>query len=109
MRRSLALFAVVIVGAWAVIRHLSDEAQAQPMSHMMSSDIVRSVAIGGGRDLPFAQLRTVMVNQHVGERLDERRLATDRDAIANELAHDGYLAAKVSQPSVTYTTDGAYV
>jgi hypothetical protein len=106
--RTLALLTVMVVfGAWAVIRHLPEVAQADTLS--MDRRLVQSISIDGGRRLPNAAMRAA-VSTKVGDLLDARKLEQDRAAIEAELEQRGYLSARVSPATVTHgPRGGAYV
>jgi outer membrane protein assembly factor BamA len=106
--RSLALLtAVVIVAAWAVIRHPNLTANAEaavdrPVARLAQ---VRSISLDGYR-LASARLREV-IETRPGAQLDTDRLARDRDAMERELTELGYLAARVEPAIVTFDAAGA--
>lgn len=108
MRTLALLTALVVIGAWGLIRHLPEEARADTRP-VIDQRQVQSIAIDGRRGLPISALRAA-VSTKVGELLDDQRLALDRAAIAAELEGRGYLAARVAPASVTYgPRGGAYL
>src|SRR6185503_18188304 len=109
MRTLVLLAALIAAGAWVVIRQLpSKEAQADSLPALPRTE-VQSIAIDGGRTLPYAALRAA-VSTRIGDQLDSRRLERDRAAIEDELEARGYLAARVSAASVTHgPRGGAYL
>jgi hypothetical protein len=107
--RSLALLtAVVIVAAWAMLRHLpntsanAEAAVDRPIARLQE---VRSIALDG-HHLPSARLREAL-ETHPGDQLDTARLARDRGAMERELAGLGYLAARVEPAAITFDAAGA--
>jgi outer membrane protein assembly factor BamA len=107
--RSLAIFmAVVIVAAWAMLRHLpntsanAEAAVDRPIARLQE---VRSIALDGRR-LLSSRLRDVLETRP-GQQLDSARLERDRDAMERELAGLGYLAARVEPGVVTFDAAGA--
>lgn len=106
--RSLLLFlALVVVGAWAVIRHLP-ESQAQAGASTVVGvrpQEIRSVALDG-RNLPLAALRDVLQSKP-GQLVDLAMLARDRAVLEEALVARGYLAAKVDEARVTFGAGGA--
>jgi outer membrane protein assembly factor BamA len=107
MRALAILAALVIVAAWAVIRHPHTTANAEaavnrPVARLQE---VRSVSLDGHR-LALARLREV-IETHPGEQLDTERLGRDRQAMENALADLGYLAARVEPAVVTFDAAGA--
>lgn len=107
--RSLGIFmAVVIVAAWATLRHLpnisanAEAAVDRPIARLQE---VRSIALDGHR-LQSSRLRDVLETRP-GQQLDSARLERDRDAMERELAGLGYLAARVEPGVVTFDAAGA--
>jgi outer membrane protein assembly factor BamA len=122
MRSLILVVAAVAAGAWMAIHYLPGkeaQAQVQPAEvrvqpaeeplRQVGRQIVQSIAIDGGRNVPYAAMRA-RLSTRVGDPLDARRLEQDRSAIEEELAARGYLAAKVAPASVTFGANGgAYV
>lgn len=112
MRSLILVIAALAIGGGLAARYLpAKEAQADEAPAQISTggaQVVRSVAIDGGRNLPYAALRSVLATK-AGDALDAQRLEHDRAALAAELADRGYLAAKVAPASVTFARGGAYV
>lgn len=113
--RWIVVAVVVAAAAWGVLANLPEAATASASGlasphHALapSSNLVRGIALDGGRGLPLAELRAV-IGTKVGAAIDEKQLAADRDAVEAELAERGYLAAKVADPVVTYANGGVYV
>jgi outer membrane protein assembly factor BamA len=100
----LAIATSVALGGWAVIRHLPDEAQADPTRFVRPQEI-QSVSLDG-RDLPLAALRDVLETR-AGELIDMQAVARDRVALEQVLVARGYLAARVVEPRVTFGAGGA--
>jgi hypothetical protein len=100
----VAIVASLALGGWAVIRHLPDEAQADPTRFVRPQEI-QSVALDG-RDLPLAALRDVLETR-AGELIDMQAVARDRLALEQALVARGYLAAHVAEPRVTFGAGGA--
>lgn len=96
--------AFVAGGTWAVIRHLPDDAQAEPTREVRPQEI-QSVSLDG-RDLPLAALRELLATR-AGNLIDLDLLERDRLALADALVARGYLAAQVATPRVTYGAGGA--
>ncbi len=100
--------AVVIVAAWATLRHLpnisanAEAAVDRPIARLQE---VRSIALDGHR-LQSSRLRDVLETRP-GQQLDSARLERDRDAMERELAGLGYLAARVEPGVVTFDAAGA--
>lgn len=106
MRSLLLAVAVAASGAWAVIHHLPEEAEAAGPAR--AADEVQSVALDG-HSLPQAALRALLETKP-GARLDAAALERDRAAIEDALAARGYLSATVAAPAVTHgARGGAYV
>ena len=104
MRVVLVLLLVTVACIALAIRNLPE----QDIVSARTFD-VRSVAIDGGHGLPLAALRSVL-HTEVGRTLEDAALDHDRAALETALEERGYLAAHVSQPSVTYDAQGgAYV
>lgn len=107
--RSLVIFvAVVIVAAWATLRHLpstSANPEAAVNRPIARPQEVRSIALDGHR-LLAARLREVLETRP-GQQLDTARLVRDRDAMERALADLGYLAARVEPAVVTFDAVGA--
>jgi hypothetical protein len=124
MRSLILVVAAVAAGAWIAIHYLpGKEAQAQVQVQpaevrvdpaaapvgQAGRQTIQSIAIDGGRNVPYAALRA-RLSTRVGAPLDAQKLEQDRGAIEDELAARGYLAAKVSPASVTFGAHGgAYV
>src|SRR5690606_19430341 len=104
VRSLLLLLVLAVAGGVAVIRHLPEEAQAEPARVSRPQEIA-SVALDG-RDLPTAALREVLATR-AGELIDLEALARDRRALEAALVARGHLAAKVGEPRVTFGTGGA--
>lgn len=108
MRSIAVLLALTLTGSWAVVEALPEgQVRAEPQAARTQE--VHSISIDGGRGLPIAQLRESMTTK-IGSTVDTATLATDRRAMQATLSARGYLAAKVSDPVVTYgPSGGAYV
>ena len=111
MRSVLTLIAAVAVCALVAVRYLPhNEAKAAripPTSAELRE--VKSIAFAGGWGMPYAALRAQVTTQ-IGELLDDTQLERDRQSIERELNSRGYLAARVTAPSVTHAPEGgAYV
>ncbi|TMQ02927.1 MAG: hypothetical protein E6J90_39405 [Deltaproteobacteria bacterium] len=108
MRSYVVVTAVVVVAAWAMVRHgptttaNAEAAVNRPVARLQE---VRSVSLDGRRLLQ-AQLRGVLETRP-GQQLDSDRLVRDRDAMERALADLGYLAARVEPAVVTFDTAGA--
>jgi hemolysin activation/secretion protein len=105
--RSLLLFlALVVVGAWAVVRHLP-ESQAGAGASVVGvrPQEIRSVSLDG-RGLPLAALRDLL-STRAGDLVDLATLARDRAVLEEALVARGYLAAKVDDARVTFGAGGA--
>jgi Surface antigen variable number repeat len=106
--RAIALLtALVILGAWAVVRHPQTAANAEaavdrPVGRLQE---VRSVSLDGYQ-LSLSRLRAV-IETHPGDQLDTDRLGRDRAAMERALADLGYLAARVEPAVVTFDAVGA--
>lgn len=106
MRTVLILLVLAAIGGYVAFRHLPS-GTAQANRPETPSQQIQSISIDGGRGLPLAALRAVLVS-HPGEQVDDAKLEQDRIALGAELASRGYLAALVRPAVVTYST-GAYV
>jgi outer membrane protein assembly factor BamA len=100
----LTIAASVALAGWAVIRHLPEEAQADPTRFVRPQEI-QSVSLDG-RDLPLAALRDVLETR-AGALIDLQAVARDRLALEQTLVDRGYLAARVAEPRVTFGAGGA--
>jgi hemolysin activation/secretion protein len=105
--RSLLLFlALVVVGAWAVIRHLpASEAKAEASAAAGRPQEIQSVSLDG-RGLPLAALRDVLETK-AGQLVDLATLSRDRAVLEEALIARGYLAARVADARVTFGAGGA--
>jgi outer membrane protein assembly factor BamA len=111
MRSVLTLLAAVAVCALIAVRYLPhNEAKAAEIQAVAApSREVKSIAFAGGWGMPYAALRAAVSSQ-IGEMLDDTQLERDRQAVERELNSRGYLAARVTAPSVTIASEGgAYV
>ncbi len=106
MRTLLILLVLAAIGGYVAFRHLPT-GTAQANKPETPSQQIQSISIDGGRGLPLAALRAVLVSKP-GEQVDDAKLEADRIALGAELASRGYLAALVRPAVVTYST-GAYV
>lgn len=111
MRSVLTLIAAVAVCALVAVRYLPhNEAKAAripPTGAELRE--VKSIAFAGGWGMPYAALRA-QVSTQIGELLDDTQLERDRQSIERELNSRGYLAARVTAPSVTHAPEGgAYI
>jgi Surface antigen variable number repeat len=104
MRALAILLALTFGGSWAFVQGLP-EGRVHAETRVIRTQEIHSISIDGGRGLPVAQLRDVMATK-LGENVDTAKLGQDRVAIQTELASRGYLAAKVSDPVVTYGPSG---
>jgi hypothetical protein len=108
MRSFVVVTALVVVAAWAIIRHgptttaNAEAAVNRPVARLQE---VRSVSLDG-RKVISAQLRQVLETRP-GQQLDADRLKRDRDAMERALADLGYLAARVEPAVVTFDAAGA--
>jgi outer membrane protein assembly factor BamA len=101
------LTALVIVAAWAVIRHphIAANAEAAVNRPVARLQEVRSISLEG-HQLALSRLREV-IETHPGQQLDTDRLGRDRQAMENALTELGYLAARVEPAVVTFDAAGA--
>jgi len=106
VRSILVLTALLAgVGGW-VVGGLPDGDRAE--APVARSQIVESISIDG-RGLPLAELRAAMATK-LGATVDTQQLGRDKLAIEKALAARGFLAAKVSDPIVTFgPTGGVYI
>lgn len=104
MRPLLLLVALALVGGWVFIRHLPEEAQAEPTYGARLQE-VSSVSFDG-RDLPVAALRAALTTRP-GQLVDLDALTRDRVVLEEVLVGRGYLSAKVADPRVTFGAGGA--
>lgn len=95
----------VVLAGWVGIRHLPDEAQAEPVAENVRPQEILSVALDG-RQLPMAALRDVLETR-VGSMIDLATVQRDRKALTDTLVERGYLAAQVGEPRVTFGAGGA--
>ena len=105
MRAVLLLSVIVLAAGWVGIRHLPDEAQAEPVVLDVRPQEVLSVALDG-RGLPMAALRDVLETQ-AGALIDLATVKRDRVALTDVLVSRGYLAARVEDPRITFGAGGA--
>ena len=106
MRAVLLILAILLVGGWVGIRHLPDDALADPVAQDIRPQEVRSVALDGQRGLPLAELRHVLETR-AGALIDLATVQRDRQAMTSVLVGRGYLTARVDEPRVTFGGDGA--
>lgn len=107
MRSLIVLLTLAGIAGFVVFKQLpTGDAQADEDARPPSQQI-QSISIDGGRGLPLAALRAVLVSRP-GEPVDDAKLDQDRTALHAELAARGYLAALVRPAVVTYAS-GAYV
>jgi hemolysin activation/secretion protein len=97
--------ALTLAGGWVAIRHLPDDAQAEPVAVGVRPQEVLSVSLDG-RELPVAALRDVLETR-AGTLIDLATVQRDRAALTKVLSDRGYLAARVDQPRVTFGAGGA--
>jgi outer membrane protein assembly factor BamA len=107
VRAIAILTALVILAAWAVVRHPNPTANAEaavdrPVARLQE---VRSISFDGYK-LAASRLRAVLETRP-GAQLDTDRLGRDRQAMENALADLGYLAARVEPATVTFDAAGA--
>lgn len=108
MRVVLVLTVIALAVGWVGIRHLPEEAQAEPVALKGRPQEVLSVSLDG-RGLPTAALREVL-STRPGELIDLATVERDRAALTEALVARGYLAAQVAAPRVTFGAGGvAYV
>ncbi len=107
MRSIIALTVIAATGGLLVVENLPEgEATADAITH---GERIESISIDGGPGLPLAQLREAMTTK-LGSTVERAGLAQDRATLEITLASRGYLAAKVSDPVVTFgPTGGVYV
>jgi hypothetical protein len=104
--RSLVLFlSFVAAVAWGAMHLQSGDAAAAEPTHEAQAGEIASISIGG-HAVPVNELRQVLASKP-GERLDDARLAADREAMQRTLVSHGYLAARVYAPDVTRGANGA--
>jgi outer membrane protein assembly factor BamA len=107
--RTFAILAVLAAAiAYVAIRHLPEEASAQPARPVPVSPNaahVRGIAFEGEM-LPVAALRA-QLSVRPGDALDREALFRDRAALETYLASSGYLAAKVEPAQVHVEVGGA--
>jgi hypothetical protein len=104
--RAVVLLSVIVLAAgWVAIRHLPDEAQAEPVVLDVRPQEVLSVSLDG-RGLPMAALRDVLETRP-GSLIDLATVQRDQVALTDELVSRGYLAARVETPRVTFGAGGA--
>ncbi len=100
----MILMALVLAAGWVAIRHLPDEAQAEPVTRDVRPQEVLSVSLDG-RELPMAALRDVLETRP-GTLVDLAAVKRDRVALEKVLVDRGYLAARVESPRVTFGAGG---
>jgi hemolysin activation/secretion protein len=96
---------IALACGWVAIRHLPEEAQAEPVASVRPQEIL-SIALDGERGLPMAALRDALESR-VGSLIDLSTLQRDRQALTNVLVERGYLAAHVAEPRITFGAGGA--
>jgi len=96
---------IALLAGWVGIRHLPQEAQAEPVISNVKPQEIRSVGLDG-RGLPMAALRSVLETQ-VGNIVDRAAIERDRKALTETLVGRGYLAANVGEARVTFGVGGA--
>lgn len=101
----MVLMALVLAGGWVAIRHLPDEAQAEPVARDVRPQEILSVSLDG-RGLPMAALRGVLETQ-AGALIDLATVQRDRVSLTKVLVDRGYLAARVDTARVTFGAGGA--
>jgi len=105
MRSMLILGAVAAALAGVVVKNLPEK-QASAETIAVDPQEIKSVRFEG-KSLPLASLRAV-VTTHAGEHVDDGKLETDRAALQATLVAQGYLAATVERPVITFD-HGAFV
>ncbi len=105
MRAVLILTAIGLGLGYVGVRHLAEDAQAEPVQLDVRPQQILSVALDG-RGLPTAALREVLETRE-GGLIDLATVQRDRAALTQTLVARGYLAAKVAEPRVTFGAGGA--
>jgi outer membrane protein assembly factor BamA len=106
--RSILVLLVVVAGVGGWVIYDLPEGDARAEGPVVRSQQVESISIDG-RGLPLAELRSSMGTK-LGATVDTAQLGRDKLALQKTLAARGYLAAKVSDPIVTFgPTGGVYI
>lgn len=100
----LLLLVLALAVACIAVRHLPENAEAEPVRAARTQE-VQSVALDG-RGLPTAALRDLLATR-AGDLIDTAKLARDRAVLEEALVARGYLAAKVSEAQVMFDARGA--
>ncbi len=105
----LVVIATVLGTVWVAATHLPGEARAADEVPLVTARAqeIQSIAFDG-QDLPLAALRQTL-HTEVGGYADAPTLERDRVALLATLAGQGFLAATVETPNVTFTPSGAFV
>lgn len=104
MRVVLVLTVIALALGWVAVRHLPEEAQAEPLVLEGRPQEVLSVSLDG-RGLPTAALRDVL-STRPGQLVDLATVEKDRAALTEALVARGYLTAQVAEPRVTFGPGG---
>ena len=106
--RKLLILALFAAAAGAVVVVELPERQAEAEGHASKPQEIESIAFDG-KDLPVAQLRSVL-HSHTGDQVSAPALTADRSSLEATLVALGYLDAKVAAAQVTYdAAGGAFV
>ena len=105
MRAVLILTAIGLGLGYVGVRHLAEDAQAEPVQLDVRPQQILSVALDG-RGLPTAALREVLETR-AGGLIDLATVERDRVALTQTLVARGYLTAKVAEPRVMFGAGGA--
>jgi hypothetical protein len=102
--RSILVLTVILAGVGGWVVYDLPEGDARPQAPITNNQHVASISIDG-RGLPLAELRNAMGTK-LGATVDTAQLGRDKLAMQKTLAARGYLAAKVSDPIVTFGPSG---
>jgi outer membrane protein assembly factor BamA len=105
--RSIVFLGLAAIAAGAVIVRELPEHQAEADARPVQPQEIQSVQFEG-RGLPLATLRAA-VTTHVGDQVDDIKLERDRTSLQTTLIAQGYLAAEVEHPTITFDGGGAFV
>ena len=102
--RSIVVLCLCAATAAGVLLHELPEGEAEAEGHASRPQEVESVALEG-RDLPVAELRSVLTTR-TGDQLSDEKLVADRAALETALVARGYLDAKVDAAQVMFDASG---
>jgi len=102
--RAIVVLCICVATAAGVWMHELPEGEAEAQGHASRPEEVQSVAFDG-RDLPVAELRSVLTTR-TGELLDGDKLAADRAGLEATLVARGFLEARVDAAQIMFDASG---